>query len=92
MMLEDGLDLEVLRHQSKLIPPLLFVKCKPNSFVKISQNESKKRLRLVCDQTNELYDEHDLFQIMGLTKTNEEELQQMFPREVIAYLRKHIIP
>jgi hypothetical protein len=91
MMCEDGLDLDVLRQQSKLSPPLLFVKCKPNSFVQISQNESKKKLRLDLNQTCELYDEQHLFHIMGLTKTNEEELEQMFPREVIAYLKKHVI-
>ena len=73
--------------QSKLNLPLLFVKCKPNSDIRISQDDSKKHLRLEANQKFALMDEHYLFNCMGLTTTNESELVHMLPRDIISYLR-----
>ena len=53
--------------QNKLSLPLLFVKCKPNSEIKISQDDSKKHLKLEANQKFSLNDEHYLFQCMMLT-------------------------
>lgn len=90
-MTENGLDINQLLAvaQSKLNLPLLFVKCKPNSEIKISQDDSKKHLKLEANQKFSLTDEHHLFQCMNLTSTNEYELASMLPREVFTYLKHH---
>lgn len=86
---ENALDIMrlVSPSQSKLNLPLLFVKCKPNSEIKISQDDSKKHLKLEANQKFSLTDEHHLFQCMNLTSTNDRELAKLLPPEVLDYLK-----
>ena len=44
-------------------------------------------LKLVADKKFALSDENYLFDCMGLTKTNSDELSQMFEQKVIDFLR-----
>lgn len=67
--------------------PLLFVECKPNSNVHISQDDSKMHLKLVSDQKFILMDENNLLKCMGLTETNAKELKTLFSEEVNEFLK-----
>jgi hypothetical protein len=89
IMSENGLDISRLVNvsQNKLSLPLLFVKCKPNSDIRISQDDSKKHLKLESNQKFSLTDEYHLFQCMDLTSTSERELATMLPPMVLDYLR-----
>ena len=82
-----NVDKSVAHSAQKLQLPLLFVECQPDSRIKISQDDTKMHLKLVADKKFALSDENYLFDCMGLTKTNSEELSQMFEQKVIEFLR-----
>lgn len=62
------------------------MECQPNSKIKISQDDTKMHLKLTTDRKFALSDENYLFECMGLNRTNEGELRQMFPAKIIEYL------
>ena len=81
-----NLDKSLAYSNQKLSLPLLFVECQPNSKIKISQDDTKMHLKLTTDRKFALSDENYLFECMGLNRTNEVELRQMFPAKIIEYL------
>ena len=81
-----NLDKSLAYSNQKLSLPLLFVECQPNSKIKISQDDTKMHLKLTTDRKFALSDENYLFECMGLNRTNEVELRQMFPGKIIEYL------
>lgn len=64
VMGKDGINIQkALPHSSgnRLSLPLLFVDCKPNSKISISQDDEKMHLRMQTDQKFNLMDENHLF-------------------------------
>ena len=51
----------------------------------------KLHLRLQTDQKFNLMDENHLFQCMGLTRTNDAELNRIFPKEINNYLKNEML-
>ena len=76
-------------HKQKLPLPLLFVECQPGSRIKISQDDTKRHLKLRTDLKFTVSDENFLFDCMGLTKTTSEELRNMFNERIIDFLQQN---
>lgn len=50
-------------------------------------DESKENLIITSDHKFNLMNENHLFEAMGLTQTNEGELEQIFSKEINEYLK-----
>ena len=70
---------------------MLFLECPPNSSIHISQDDSKQHLKVKSDLKFKLMDENHLFQAMGLSKVNDDELMRLFPEEITEYLMKQVL-
>ena len=67
--------------------PLLFVECQPSSKIKISQDDTKMHMKLSTNLEFALSDENLLFDCLGLTKTNSKELDRIFDKRFIDFLK-----
>jgi hypothetical protein len=53
-------------------------------------NESGNTLRIYSDEHISILNENHLFEVVGLTQINEEELSEMFPIELSEFLKNQI--
>ena len=53
-------------------------------------NEEKESLILTSDKEFKMMNENHLFEAMGLTLTNEEELQDLFSEDINNYLKRQV--
>jgi len=75
------------RASNRLQLPLLLIELPANSRVNISQDDSKMHLRLHSDHIFKVSDETILFQKIGLTRTDDQEVCRIFDPEMTAYLK-----
>lgn len=71
----------------KLQFPILLVKMKKAGDVKIDMSEDQDELILTCSKQFEMMNENHVFEALGLTTTNAEELSQLFSEGINQYLK-----
>ena len=74
--------------QSKLQLPLIFVKMNEDADIDILMDQDRQNLKISSNKIMTFLNENHLFEIMGLTDTNEEELNELFSSEITKYLKE----
>jgi hypothetical protein len=70
--------------------PLLFIKIEGDSEVLVDMDETRESLIMTSNKEFSTMNENHLFEAMGYTQTNEEELSQMFSEDINNYLKKQV--
>ena len=71
--------------------PLLFVKVKQDADIDIMMDQERENLQITSNKKMLFLNENHLFEAMGLTGTNEEELNELFSDDITRYLKEEIV-
>ena len=71
--------------------PLLFVKVKQDADIDIMMDQERENLQITSNKKMVFLNENHLFEAMGLTGTNEEELNELFSDDITRYLKEEIV-
>ena len=71
----------------KLYFPLVYMSFSDENEVEVQMDEKRESLIIKSNEMFELHNENHLFEALELTKTNENDLEQYFSRDIYQYLR-----